>query len=175
MHLPATNAYFVAASNSEPAVLTVYAPGAGKRGVGAGWVNDPGGGSGNFGFLITSAPGSSAPAGESAYVFRGSNGDDYVVRSTGWTGSMLSISHTAISFNGKCSVTVLDPSTGLVVTALSGSGYSCTVAANDGTPQGKADTYSIGVNTATGAVFHRAGTAKAELRLGGGGIVVQAT
>jgi hypothetical protein len=115
------------------------------------------------------------------YVFRGSNGYDYVVKSNSWNGGGLSFGNNSAgnttSFSGKANITVMNPATGQVVTALSSGNDSYRVDATDGSSLGLPDTYAITVYNGSGAIYHEvakswgANTALSsnQLLLGGGG------
>ena len=167
VQIPSGNAYF-SAPNSDPVVLTVYQPTTTEFATGGGWVNDPGGNHGNFGFNVKYKSGTT-PMGQSVYVFR-ANGYDYVVKSNSWTGGGLAFGKNSASFSGKCNVTVIDPTTGLVISGLGGGNFTYRVDAMQNT--GSPNTYAISVYTSTGTLYHQAGTTAVQLPQQGGNIVV---
>jgi len=172
--IPGSNQYFSAPAG-DPAIVTVYQPTTGPWSTGGGWVSDPGATvspanrHGNFGYNVRYGSNNS-PKGQAVFAFRGSDGYDYVVKSNSWQGGGLSFSTKGTGFSGKCSVIVIDPTTGLQVSGLGGGNYSFRVDATDNGTTG--DTYAISVYTSTGALWHQAGTTATQLLLGGGNIVV---
>jgi hypothetical protein len=171
---PSSNGYFTA-PDSDPVVLTVYQPVTGEFATGGGWITDPSANvsthnnHGNFGLSVRYKSGTT-PAGQSVYVFRGSDGNDYVIKSNSWTGGGLSFGTNTASFSAKANVTAINPSTGLPVSGIGGGNYTYRVDVTDNGNTG--DTYAISVYTPTGALYHQAGTTSNQLPLGGGNIVV---
>jgi CSLREA domain-containing protein len=179
MEIPASNLYFTA-PDSDPIVLTVYAPTTGKFATAGGWVVDPSyrdipvaisptNNHGNFGFSVKYKTGTT-PMGQSVYVFRGANGYNYVAKSNSWVGGGVAFGTNNSSLSGKCNVTVINPATGLVVTALSGGNYTYRVDVTDNGSTG--DTYAISIYAPGGVLYHRTGTAGSQLALRGGNVVV---
>lgn len=171
----ASNGYF-AAPQSDPVVLTVYQPTTDKQATGGGWVTDRSADvstvddHGNFGLAVRYKSKSTTPSGQSVYVFRGSDGYDYVVKSNSWQGGGLSFGTNTAGFSGKANVTAIDPSTGMAVSGIGGGNYTYRVdVADDGST---GDTYAISVYDSTGSLYHQAGTSSTQLPLGGGNIVV---
>jgi hypothetical protein len=70
-------------------------------------------------------------------------------------------------------VTAINPATGLAVSGIGGGNYNYRVDVTDNGTTG--DTYAISVYTATGTLFHQAGTTGSQLPLGGGNVVVHTT
>lgn len=148
---------------------------------GGGWVPDAGSANGkaNFGFSVKGANGS--PKGNSIFIFRGTDGFNYIVKSTSWAGGFLNFStepSTSIlnrtSFKGKCVVQKVDPTTGAVVASFGN--FSFTVDARDGdllTPR-SFDAYAITILDNNGVIWRRVGTNIALLPLGGGSVMVKA-
>jgi len=171
-----TGSYF-GGTDGDPVVVTVYQQTTDAFVTGGGWVTDPSqtvspaNRRGNFGFNVhTSA---TSVKGQSVFTFRGADGYDYVVKSNSWQNGGASIGLSTGSFSGKCSVIVINPTTGLVVTGLGGGNYSYRV---DVTHKATTTaTYAISVYTPLGALWHQAGTTSAQLPLGGGNIVVHGT
>ena len=148
---------------------------------GGGWVPDSGSANGkaNFGFSVKGANGS--PKGNSIFIFRGTDGFNYIVKSTSWAGGFLNFStepSTSIlnrtSFKGKAVVQKVDRTTGAVVASFGN--YSFTVDARDGdllTPR-SFDAYAITILDNNGVIWRRVGTNIALLPLGGGSVMVKA-
>jgi alpha-tubulin suppressor-like RCC1 family protein len=180
---PAANPYF-SAHDSDPAVLTVYQPVAGASATGGGWVIDPGTGAipvavssannhGNFGFSVRYKTGTTTPQGQFVYVFRGSDGYDYVIKSNSWAGGGFTLTGTSqASFAGKCNVSVIDPMTGTAVSGLGGGNLSYRVYVTAGS--NGSSTLSLQVWDAGGHLYHQAGTSSSQISLGGGNVVVRA-
>jgi hypothetical protein len=147
---------------------------------GGGWVPDTGSvnGKGNFGFTVRNDKGT--PKGNSIYVFRGTDGFTYVVKSNSWQGGFLNFSTepgtttlNRSSFKGKCVVQKIDPATGLIVQSLGN--FTFTVDARDGdllVPR-QGDAYAITILDNNGVIWRRVGTNTALLPLGGGNVMVK--
>jgi Bacterial Ig domain len=147
---------------------------------GGGWVPDDGSANGraNFGFSVKGDKGS--PKGNSIFIFRGTDGFNYIVKSTSWAGGFLNFStepSTSIlnrtSFKGKCVVQKVDRATGAVVASFGN--FSFTVDARDGdllTPR-SFDAYAITILDNNGVIWRRVGTNIALLPLGGGNVMVK--
>jgi hypothetical protein len=147
---------------------------------GGGWVPDAGSANGkaNFGFSVKGANGS--PKGNSIFIFRGTDGFNYIVKSTSWAGGFLNFStepSTSIlnrtSFKGKCVVQKIDRTTGAIVASFGN--FSFTVDARDGdllTPR-SFDAYAITILDNNGVIWRRVGSNIALLPLGGGNVMVK--
>ena len=147
---------------------------------GGGWVPDGGSGNGkgNFGFTVRNDKGT--PKGNSIYVFRGTDGFNYVVKNTNWQGGFLNFSTepgtstvNRSSFAGKCVVQKIDPATGLVVQSFGN--FTFIVDARDGDlllPR-QGDAYAITILDNNGLSWKRVGTSNALLPLGGGNVMVK--
>jgi hypothetical protein len=103
------------------------------------------------------------------YIFRGSDGLDYIVKSNSWQGGGLAIVGATSRFAGKANVSVIDPRTGLAISGLGGGNYAYRVDVTDD-PTG--DTYAITVYTPLGTLYHQAGLPLRQLPLGGGNTVI---
>src|SRR6185369_13417750 len=148
---------------------------------GGGWVPDSGSANGraNFGFSVKGSNGS--PKGNSIFIFRGTDGFNYIVKSTSCAGGFLNFStepSTSVlnrtSFKGKCVVQKVDRTTGAVVASFGN--FSFTVDARDGdllTPRSY-DAYAITILDSNGVIWRRVGTNTALLPLGGGNVLVKA-
>ena len=147
---------------------------------GGGWVPDDGSanGKGNFGFSVRNDKGS--PKGSSIYLFRGTDGFNYIVKSNSWAGGFLNFSTepgTSIlnrsSFKGKCVVQKVDRATGAVVASFGN--FTFTVDGRDGDlllPR-SSDAYAITILDNNGVIWRRVGTNIALLPLGGGNVMVK--
>lgn len=147
---------------------------------GGGWVPDAGSANGkaNFGFSVKGDKGS--PKGNSIFIFRGTDGFNYIVKSNSWAGGFLNFStepSTSIlnrtSFKGKCNVQKVDRATGAIVASFGN--FSFTVDARDGdllTPR-SFDAYAITILDNNGVIWRRVGTNIALLPLGGGNVMVK--
>jgi GH25 family lysozyme M1 (1,4-beta-N-acetylmuramidase) len=179
---PTSNGFYTA-PDSDPAVLTVYAPQPGANAHGGGWVTDPSTQNlpvavsstnphGNFGFSVRYKPGTTTPQGQAIYVFRGSDGYDYVIKANSWQGGGFTVTgaNQAV-FSGKAGVTVIDPSTGLPVPGLGGGNFTYKIEATDTATS----TYALQVYDSAGHLYHQAGTSTQPIPLGGGNITLQAS
>ncbi|HEV2837365.1 MAG TPA: Ig-like domain-containing protein [Pyrinomonadaceae bacterium] len=147
---------------------------------GGGWVPDGGSanGKGNFGFTVRNDRGT--PKGNSIFIFRGTDGYNYIVKNTSWQGGFLNFStepgtstvnHS--SFKGKCVVQKIDRSTGLLVQSFGN--FTSIVDARDGdllVPR-QGDAYAITILDNNGAVWRRVGTNLSLVPLGGGNVAVK--
>ena len=177
--IDATNGYWTA----DPVGLSTInvAIGSNDRQVnGGGWVPDLGSpnGKSSFGFTVRNDKGN--PRGNATFLFRGTDGFDYVVKSNSWQGGFLNFGAepgTTIlnraAFRGRCNVQKIDRTTGLVVQSFGN--YSFIVDVRDGdllTPR-QGDAYAVTIFDNTGAVWRRVGTNLALLPLGGGNVMVK--
>jgi hypothetical protein len=147
---------------------------------GGGWIPDAGSfnGKGNFGFTVRNDKGT--PRGNSIYVFRGTDGFNYVVKNTSWQGGFLNFSTepgtntlNRSSFKGRCVVQKIDPSTGQVVQSFGN--FIFTVDGRDGDlllPR-SFDGYAITILDSNGVIWRRVGTNTDLLPLGGGNVMVK--
>lgn len=171
------NGFFTSAF-SDRVVVTVYTPVPGVWATGGGWITDPSyrdipvaisstNSHGSFGFNVRYKKGSTTiPQGQLVYVFHGSDGYDYVVKSNSWEGGGAAFTTSTASFSGKANVSIIDPSTGAIVGG--GGNYTFRVDVTDGSP----NTFAISVYSPGGALYHQAGVPSSQLQLGGGQIVV---
>jgi hypothetical protein len=178
--IDATNGYWTAAPVGM-GVLNVAIGSNDQQTTGGGWIPDPESvnGHGNFGFNVRSN--GANPKGSSIYIFRGTDGFNYVVKNTSWTGGFLNFSAEAgtsilnrSSFKGKCNVQKIDPATGLVVQTFAN--FTFTVDARDGdllTPRSY-DAYGITILDNNGLIWRRVGTNTSLVQLGGGNVTVKA-
>jgi hypothetical protein len=170
---PSEGSFEAPASDVVP--VTVYTPSAGSFVTGGGWVHDPGylgrpvpistDDQGSFG-LEARLRKDGSPSGNVSYAFAGGDGNQYVVRSTGWEGGGLAISAGRATIAGTCDVTVLDGA-GSVVSQSTDDTFRLDVTDDPGE-----DTFALSVYTPDGTLYHRVGTPRYPLRLGGGQVVV---
>ena len=116
----------------------------------------------------------SSTSGGFLYTFRGSDGLDYVVRSTSLQGLALS-GHDldTASFGGRATVTAFAPRGHRLVPSAGGTGFAFRVDATDnGGEHHERDRFALVVTRPDGTVFHRAGTPASPLTLAGGNINV---
>jgi hypothetical protein len=147
---------------------------------GGGWVPDAtsANGKGNFGFSVRNDKGT--PKGNSIYVFRGTDGFDYIVKTNSWQGGYLNFAAepgtnilNRSSFKGKCTVQKVDRATGVIVQSFGN--YTMIVDARDGyllTPR-QGDGYAITILDNNGLIWRRVGTNTSLLPLGGGNVMVK--
>ncbi len=144
--------------------------GTGKQMVtGGGWISDPSStnGKGNFGFTVNYQK-NGAPKGNFIYLFRGTDGYNYLVKSNSWQDGGLSFtSPDTAFFTGRCTIQKIDRATGAVV--ASWGNYRFTVDINDGQSTLKADTFALKVwDPNSGTIWKQIGPST----IGGGNIVI---
>jgi phospholipase C len=169
------SAGYFEAPTSDVVPVTVYQPSAGSFVTGGGWVHDPGyldrpvpistDDQGAFG-LEARLRKDGTPSGSVTYVFAGADGNQYVVRSTGWQGGGLAVAGNHATIAGTCDVTVMDQA-GNFVSESADNSFRLDV-----TDVAKADTFALSVYTPEGTLYHRVGTPAGALGLGGGQVVV---
>jgi len=130
--------------------LTVYVP-TGDFVTGGGWIVDPSGGKGNFGFNVQYRK-SGLPRGQSIYVYRVGEWE-VIVKSNAWTGMAIDGNHAF--FEGKCVVQRFNSATGELVWAEGNYQFRVDVWDND--ESGGIDVYQIRVLDKNGLTYHEAG------------------
>ena len=135
---------------SDATPLTVYEP-SGDFVTGGGWIRDPSGSKGNFGFNVKYTK-SGRPQGHSVYVYR-EDGWDYIVKSNAWIGLAIDGNHAY--FEAKCVVQKYNPATGELVWAEGNYKFRVDVWDNDS--DGGVDLYQIRVLGKYGVLYHKAG------------------
>lgn len=149
-----------------------------QRTTGGGWIPEVLSRNGKCNFGFTVAPGKKGIKGQSVFVIRGSDGYDYVVKSNSWNGGGLGFSGLNLaSFNGKCTITAIDQTTGLIDVTRSQGNCSFTVDVKDGdlaSPK-VTDEYGIRVLRGDGSVFYQTLTSGSYARrvMGGGNVMVK--
>jgi hypothetical protein len=150
-----------------------------KRATGGGWVADAqsANGKANFGFSVAYQKNGS-PRGNLTYVYRGTDGYDYVVKSNSWQGGALTFDNRDASlaaFSGRATVQRIDRATGLADPTWAAGNYTFTVDGMDGdlrSPKVR-DTFAITIMDSDGRIWRQLGTRTAPVQLGGGNVAVQ--
>ena len=176
----ATNGYWIA----DPVGLGTINVAVGtndQRTAGGGWIPDSGSVNGKGNFAFTVRIDKNSLKGNSIYIFRGTDGFNYIVKSTSWAGGFLNFSTepstttlNRASFAGKCTVQKVDRATGAVVASFGN--YSFNVDARDGdllTPV-QGDGYAITILDQNGVIWRRVGTNQSLVPVGGGNVNVKA-
>jgi hypothetical protein len=168
-----TNGYWTA-SPVGMSTITVDYGSTTKRVTGGGWIADSqsANGKGNFGFTVNYQK-NGTPKGNSIYLFRGTDGYNYLVKSNSWQGGGLSFLNTyKASFSGKCVVQKIERATGLVVESWGN--YRFTVDIWDGDLQNPrtTDRYAITILRDNGTVWRQIGTSASPIQLGGGNVAI---
>jgi len=145
----APNDYYQSIS-SNPTPMIVYEP-TGQFTTGGGWIWDPTGSHGNFGFNVKYNK-KGKVQGNSIYVYR-LDGFDYIVKSNAWIG--LAISDNTSTFQGKAVLQIFDPVTSELQPESSGN-FQFTVEALDNELNGNPDYYKITVLDKDGLEYHNA-------------------
>jgi len=143
------NNYYLPIS-SNPTPMIVYEP-TDQFTTGGGWIWDPTGSHGNFGFNVRYNKNGKVK-GNSIYVYR-LDMLDYIVKSNAWTG--LAISDNTSNFQGKAVLQIFDPVTGELQPESSGN-FQFTVEATDNELNGNPDYYKIIVLDKDGLEYHNA-------------------
>ena len=145
-----------------------------KKVTGGGWIPDPLSinGKGNFGFVVN-YNNKKSPQGSFIYVFRGTDGYNYIVKSNSWSGGGLWFTgENKAYFTGRCNVKMINRATG-ESTGLGGN-WQFTVDITDGdltTPR-TVDKFAITVVQTNGVIWRQIGTPSAQIPLGGGNVVI---
>ncbi|MHA2292397.1 MAG: NosD domain-containing protein [Candidatus Hodarchaeales archaeon] len=147
---------------SDAVVLTIYEP-TGEFVTGGGWIVDPAGSKGNFGFNVRFLK-NGRVQGQSIYVYRVGEWE-IIVKSNAWSG--LAIEDTHAFFEGKAVVQMFNSKTGDLVWDEGNYQFRVDVWENvDGS-----DVYQIRIYDKNGLVFHDAGFSPLG-ELGGGHIAI---
>jgi uncharacterized membrane protein len=164
------NQYYTAA-DAQPAGITFYTN-TGQFVTGGGWVNDPGGGPGNFGFNARYNK-NNQPQGQMVYVYRGTyNGvlSDYVIKSNSLTGLSFSGTTFPISatLQGKATIQINRASDGSQLYSDGNATFTAT-ATDSGSSSGiGTDSFALSVWDKNGVPYKSVG----QTTLMGGNIVV---
>jgi hypothetical protein len=114
-----------------------------------------------------------APTGSFVYVFRGTDGYIYKVKSNSWQGGGLWFTGTNKAyFMGKCTVQKIDSTAGLVVESWGNYRFIVDIKDGDLEKPRTADTFALTILTNTNVVWRQIGTPANQITLGGGNIVV---
>jgi beta-glucosidase-like glycosyl hydrolase len=159
-----------AAGNAEQAVLTFY-ENSGQFATGGGWINDPAGVKGNFGFNARYLKNNQAK-GNLVYTYRGVyNGEmaDFVIRSNvinalAFAGAEFPVPAT---LQGKCTIQINRSSDGVSLYSEGNATFQATVV-DSGENSGSGDTFSLIVYDKKGVVYKSV----PETSLQGGNVVV---
>jgi hypothetical protein len=171
------NAYWSGDFDTDP--LSVVLGSTEKRTTGGGWVADAqsANGKANFGFSVAYQKNGS-PRGNLTYVYRGTDGYDYVVKSNSWQGGALTFSNndpSLAAFSGRATVQRIDRATGLADPSWPAGNYTFTVDGMDGdlkSPKVR-DTFAVTIMDNEGRIWRQLGTRTAPVQLGGGNVAVQ--
>ncbi len=150
-----------------------------KRATGGGWIADArsANGKANFGLSVAYQKNGS-PRGNLTYVYRGTDGYDYVVKSNSWQGGALTFDNrdpSLAAFSGRATVQRIDRATGIADPSWPAGNYTFTVDLADGdlkSPRVR-DTFAITILDNDGRIWRQLGTRVAPVQLGGGNVAVQ--
>ncbi|MEM3483796.1 MAG: hypothetical protein QXW00_03585 [Candidatus Woesearchaeota archaeon] len=147
-----------------------------QRVTGGGWLPDSASSNGkdNFGFTVYYNK-RGAPKGNLLFVFRGSDGYNYVLKSNSWAKGGLSFtSENSAMFTAKATLSKINPETGEVL--WSDGSYSFVVNVQDmdyaASSSKNRDTLAITIFDSNGAVWKQLGTPSSQIAIGGGNIAV---
>jgi ABC-type transport system substrate-binding protein len=135
---------------SDLVTIIIYEP-TGDFVTGGGWIWDPSGSKGNFGFNVKYKK-NGLPRGQAIYIFR--VGDwEYIVKSNAWLGMAIDGNHSC--FEAKCTVQQFNSRTGELV--WDEGNYQLRIDVWDGEEDGEPDEFQIRVYDKNGVVWHEAG------------------
>ncbi len=155
---------FYSGPPSDLVTITIYEP-TGDFVTGGGWIWDPSGSKGNFGFNVKYKK-NGLPRGQAIYIFR--VGDwEYIVKSNAWLGMAIDGNHSC--FEAKCTVQQFNSKTGELVWGEGN--YQLRIDVWDGEEDGEPDEFQIRVYDKNGVVWHEAGFSPRGY-LQGGNIVI---
>jgi hypothetical protein len=169
------NGYWTANPAGEATLVVAYGT-TERRVTGGGWVPDAAtvNNKGHFGFTVNYRNNGS-PSGNALYMFRGTDGYNYRVKSNSWQGGGLTFygDPWKAAFSGNCNVQKIDPLTG--ATVESWGNYTFTVDLVDGDLKNprETDRYAIQILTNAGVIWRQVGTRTNPLALGGGQVAVK--
>ena len=116
-----------------------------------------------------------SPRGNALYLFRGTDGYNYRVKSNSWQGGGLTFygEPWRAAISGNCNVQKIDLLTS--ATVQSWGNYTFTVDLIDGDLKNPRETdhYAIQILTDAGAIWKQIGTRTAPVQLGGGNVAVK--
>jgi hypothetical protein len=152
-----------------------------QRVAGGGWVvdSDSANGKDNFGFTVRIDK--KNLKGNSIFIIRGTDGFNYIVKSTSWQGGFLNFANepatstaNRASFAGKCTVQKIDRATGALVSSFGNFSFSVDVRDGDLLTPPQGDAYAITILDTNGVIWRRVGTNTSLVPLGGGNVNVKA-
>jgi hypothetical protein len=152
-----------------------------QRVAGGGWVPDADSANGKDSFGFTVRIDKKNLKGNSIFIIRGTDGFNYIVKSTSWGSGLLNFSNepgTSIanyaSFAGKCTVQKIDRATGALVASFGNFSFSVDVRDGDLLTPPQADAYAITILDSNGLIWRRVGTNTSLIPIGGGNVNVKA-
>jgi len=154
--------------------LTVALGDNSQRVTGGGWIVDSlsANGKDNFGFTVNYNK-NGAPKGNFLFMFRGTDGYNYQLKSNSWAKGGLSFTGTNTAFfTAKATLSKIDRATGQVIS--SDGSYTFIVNITDGDLSNikKADTFAITIFDSSNNIYKQLGTSTSQITLGGGNVVV---
>jgi hypothetical protein len=164
-----TNLYWT--TSQDGAGLLTIAPGSLSQTVtGGGWVPDSfsANGKDNFGFTVQYNK-NSAPKGNFLYMWRGTDGYDYQLKSNSWANGGLSFNQTnGAYFTAKATLSKIDPVTGFIITSDGSYKFAVNITDGDLSSPKVSDTFAITIFDSVGNIWKQIGPSS----LGGGNVVV---
>jgi hypothetical protein len=152
-----------------------------QRVAGGGWVPDADSANGKDSFGFTVRIDKKNLKGNSIFIIRGTDGFNYIVKSTSWGSGLLNFSNepgTSIanyaSFAGTCTVQKIDRATGALVASFGNFSFSVDVRDGDLLTPPQADAYAITILDSNGLIWRRVGTNTSLIPIGGGNVNVKA-
>jgi hypothetical protein len=147
-----------------------------QRVTGGGWIPDSRSANGkdNFGFTVNYNK-NGAPKGNFLFMFRGTDGYNYQVKSNSWAKGGLSFTSTNTAyFTAKATLSKIDRATGQVISSDGSYTFAVNIKDGDLMNPRTADTFAVTIFDSNGNIWIQLGTAPSPITLGGGNIVVHA-
>ena len=145
-----------------------------QRVTGGGWIPDSKSANGkdNFGFTVNYNK-NGAPKGNFLFMFRGTDGYNYQVKSKSWAKGGLSFTSTNTAyFTAKATLSKIDRATGQVISSDGSYTFAVNILDGDLMNPRTTDTFAVTIFDSTGNIWMQLGTGPGQITLGGGNIVV---
>jgi len=155
-------------------LLVVVSGSLDQRVTGGGWIPDTESSNGKdiFGFTVNYNK-NGAPKGNFLYIFRGTDGYNYQLKSNSWAKGGLSFTaDNKAYFSAKSTLQKINRASGEVVSSDGSYSFAVEVTDSDMSRVKKADSFAITIFKENGTIWKQIGTASSQILLGGGNIVI---